>query len=98
MTYAKLKNGKLEYPPINKRNEDGSTTLRYDRNIERLIADGYKPVIAQEVEYDAETQALEFTGEYVETDDAIVMQYTVRDKTEEEMKEYVLTKEELQEG
>lgn len=97
-TYAKLINGQLIYPPKNKINEDGSTTLRYDKDVTRLVADGYKPLVIESIEYNPEIQVIEATGSYEETEEAIIIKCTVRDKTEEELVEAIIYEDNLLEN
>lgn len=80
MQYGKLdENNSLEYAPTNYGN-----ILNFDRNIELLQANGFKPVVdTQRPEYDSFTHYA--TSKWIDKGDSIVKEWTVVAKDPEEL-------------
>lgn len=74
--YAKVKDGVLQYAPTNYLTDDNKMILNFNRNVEAMIANGFKDVINIVPSYDANTQIVRADG-FTETEDAITINYVV---------------------
>lgn len=85
--YVKLIDGELQFPPIN-----NGEVLNYNLDIDRLIADGYKPFVPAEI---PETNRM-YHFEFTETAENVV-EVVVYDETQEEAdaREYRVREEEF---
>lgn len=74
--YAKVKDGVLQYAPLNYLTDDNKLILNFNKNIEAMIANGFKEVINIVPSYDAGTQILRNDG-FTETEDNITINYVI---------------------
>ena len=74
--YAKVKDGVLQYAPTNYLTDDNKMILNFNKNVEAMIANGFKEVINIVPSYDANTQIVRADG-FTETEDAITINYVV---------------------
>lgn len=78
--YGRIVNGVLEYAPQNKVLENGGIIFNYSSNAESLKEDGYKLVVDNKLDYDEETQYIEFAG-YTENENEIIVNYKRLEKS-----------------
>ena len=76
--YAKVKDGVLQYAPTNYLTDDNKMIFNFNRNVEAMIANGFKEVINIVPSYNATTQIVRNVG-FTETEDAITINYVVED-------------------
>ena len=76
--YAKVKDGVLQYAPLNYLTDDNKMILNFNKNVEAMIANGFKEVVNIVPSYDANTQILRNDG-FTETENAITINYVVED-------------------
>ena len=74
--YAKVKDGVLQYAPTNYLTDDNKMILNFNKNVEAMIANGFKEVINIVPSYDANTQIVRADG-FTETEDTITINYVV---------------------
>lgn len=74
--YAKVKDGVLQYAPLNYLTDDNKLILNFNKNVEAMLANGFKEVINIIPSYDANTQILRNDG-FTETEDNITINYVV---------------------
>lgn len=74
--YAKVKDGVLQYAPLNYLTDDNKLILNFNKNIEAMLANGFKEVINIIPSYDANTQILRNDG-FTETEDNITINYVI---------------------
>lgn len=83
--YGKMNKGYLEYAPSDLKTDNG-ILLNFNTNEELMKQYGYKEIIDILPEYDEGYQYL-FRGEPTENDDNITINYEIREKNIEELKE-----------
>ena len=76
--YAKVKDGVLQYAPLNYLTDDNKMILNFNKNVEAMIANGFKEVVNIVPSYDANTQILRNDG-FTETENNITINYVVED-------------------
>ena len=76
--YAKVKDGVLQYAPLNYLTDDNKMILNFNKNVEAMLANGFKEVVNIVPSYDANTQILRNDG-FTETENAITINYVVED-------------------
>ena len=76
--YGKVIDGTIKYAPTNYLTDDNKMILNFNKNIEAMIANGFKEVINIVPSYDATTQIVRKDG-FTETEDAITINYVVED-------------------
>ena len=76
--YAKVKDGVLQYAPTNYLTVDNKMIFNFNKNVEAMIANGFKEVINIVPSYNAATQIVRNDG-FTETEDAITINYVVED-------------------
>ena len=76
--YAKVRDGVLQYAPTNYLTDDNKMIFNFNRNVEAMIANGFKEVINIVPSYNATTQIVRNVG-FTETEDAITINYVVED-------------------
>ena len=76
--YAKVKDGVLQYAPLNYLTDDNKLILNFNKNIEAMVANGFKEVINIVPSYDASKQIVKQDG-FTETENAITINYVVED-------------------
>ena len=74
--YAKVKDGVLQYAPTNYLTDDNKMIFNFNKNVEAMIANGFKEVVNIVPSYDATTQIVRNDG-FTETVDAITINYVV---------------------
>ena len=74
--YAKVRDGVLQYAPTNYLTDDNKMIFNFNRNVEAMIANGFKEVINIVPSYNATTQIVRNVG-FTETEDAITINYVV---------------------
>lgn len=76
--YAKVKDGVLQYAPLNYLTDDNKMILNFNKNVEAMLANGFKEVINIIPSYDANTQILRNDG-FTETENNITINYVIED-------------------
>lgn len=76
--YAKVKDGVLKYAPLNYLTDDNKMIFNFNKNVEAMIANGFKEVINIVPSYDATTQIVRQDG-FTETEDSITINYVIED-------------------
>ncbi len=76
--YARVKDGVLQYAPLNYLTADNKMILNFNKNVEAMLANGFKEVVNIVPSYDANTQILRNDG-FTETENAITINYVVED-------------------
>ena len=76
--YAKVKDGVLQYAPTNYLTDDNKMIFNFNKNVEAMIANGFKEVINIVPSYNANTHIVRNDG-FTETEDAITINYVVED-------------------
>ena len=76
--YAKVKDGVLQYAPTNYLTDDNRMIFNFNKNVEAMIANGFKEVINIVPSYNATTHIVINNG-FTETEDAITINYVVED-------------------
>ena len=76
--YAKVKDGVLQYAPTNYLTDDNKMIFNFNKNVEAMIANGFKEVINIVPSYNATTQIVRNIG-FTETENAITINYVVED-------------------
>lgn len=76
--YAKVKEGVLQYAPLNYLTDDNKMILNFNKNVEAMLANGFKEVINIIPSYDANTQILRNDG-FTETENNITINYVIED-------------------
>ena len=76
--YARVKDGVLQYAPLNYLTDDNKMILNFNKNVEAMLANGFKEVVNIVPSYDANTQILRNDG-FTETENAITINYVVED-------------------
>ena len=74
--YGKLIDGVIKYAPTNYLTDDNKMIFNFNKNVEAMIANGFKEVINIVPSYDAATQIVRKDG-FTETEDAITINYVV---------------------
>lgn len=77
MKYAILKNGVLEYAPVNYKTPNGNIIVNFNKNVALMQKYGYKEVINQTPSYNENTEYLVISG-YTETENNIQINYTIK--------------------
>ena len=76
--YAKVRDGVLQYAPTNYLTDDNKMIFNFNKNVEAMIANGFKEVINIVPSYNATTQIVRNIG-FTETENAITINYVVED-------------------
>ena len=76
--YGKLIGDVIKYAPTNYLTDDNKMIFNFNKNVEAMIANGFKEVINIVPSYDAATQIVRKDG-FTETEDAITINYVVED-------------------
>lgn len=76
--YAKVKDGVLQYAPLNYLTDDNTMIFNFNKNVEAMIANGFKEVINIVPSYDATKQIVRQDG-FTETEDSITINYVVEE-------------------
>ena len=76
--YAKVKDGVLQYAPLNYLTDDNKMILNFNKNVEAMLANGFKEVVNIVPSYDANTQILRNDG-FTETENNITINYVIED-------------------
>ena len=74
--YAKVKDGVLQYAPLNYLTDEGIMIFNFNKNVDAMVANGYKEVINVMPSYDADTQIVRNDG-FTETENAITIKYVI---------------------
>ena len=74
--YGKVIGDVIKYAPTNYLTDDNKMILNFNKNVEAMIANGFKEVINIVPSYDAATQIVRKDG-FTETEDAITINYVV---------------------
>ena len=74
--YGKVIGDVIKYAPTNYLTDDNRMILNFNKNVEAMIANGFKEVINIVPSYDATTQIVRKDG-FTETEDAITINYVV---------------------
>lgn len=89
--YAKVKDGVLQYAPLNYLTDDNKLILNFNKNIEAMIANGFKEVINVVPSYDASKQIVKQDG-FTEAKDSITINYVVEDNPSFQEEQYAIQK------
>ena len=86
--YGKLIDGVIKYAPTNYLTDDNKMIFNFNKNVEAMIANGFKEIINVVPSYDANTQVVTMDS-YTEEDTTITVNYVVTAKplTKEEQLE-----------
>ena len=76
--YGKIIDGAIKYAPTNYLTDDNRLILNFNKNVEAMVANGFKEVINIVPSYNAATQIVRNDG-FTETEDAITINYVVED-------------------
>ena len=76
--YAKVRDGVLQYAPTNYLTDDSKMIFNFNKNVEAMIANGFKEVINIVPSYNATTQIVRNVG-FTETENTITINYVVED-------------------
>ena len=76
--YAKVRDSVLQYAPTNYLTDDNKMIFNFNKNVEAMIANGFKEVINIVPSYNATTQIVRNIG-FTETENAITINYVVED-------------------
>lgn len=76
--YAKVKEGVLQYAPLNYLTDDNKMILNFNKNVKAMLANGFKEVINIIPSYDTNTQILRNDG-FTETENNITINYVIED-------------------
>ena len=76
--YGKIIDGAIKYAPTNYLTDDNRMILNFNKNVEAMIANGFKEVINIVPSYNVNTQIVRNDG-FTETEDAITIKYVVED-------------------
>ena len=76
--YGKLIDGVIKYAPTNYLTDDNKMIFNFNKNVEAMIANGFKEVINIVPSYNATTHIVINNG-FTETEDAITINYVVED-------------------
>ena len=76
--YGKIIDGAIKYAPTNYLTDDNRMILNFNKNVEAMIANGFKEVINIVPSYNVNTQIVRNDG-FTETEDAITINYVVED-------------------
>ena len=74
--YGKVIGDVIKYAPTNYLTDDNKMIFNFNKNVEAMIANGFKEVINIVPSYDAATQIVRKDG-FTETEDAITINYVV---------------------
>ena len=74
--YAKVKDGVLQYAPLNYLTDEGIMIFNFNKNVDAMVANGYKEVINVMPSYDADTQIVRNDG-FTEAENAITIKYVI---------------------
>ena len=74
--YGKVIGDTIKYAPTNYLTDDNKMIFNFNKNVEAMIANGFKEVINIVPSYDAATQIVRKDG-FTETEDAITINYVV---------------------
>ena len=74
--YGKVIGDVIKYAPTNYLTDDNKMIFNFNKNVEAMIANGFKEVINIVPSYDAATQIVRNDG-FTETEDAITINYVV---------------------
>ena len=76
--YGKIIDGAIKYAPTNYLTDDNKMIFNFNKNVEAMIANGFKEVINIVPSYNVNTQIVRNDG-FTETEDAITIKYVVED-------------------
>lgn len=89
--YAKVKDGVLQYAPLNYLTDDNKLILNFNKNTEAMVANGFKEVINIVPSYDASKQIVKQDG-FTEAEDSITINYVVEDNPSFQEEQYAIQK------
>lgn len=89
--YAKVKDGVLQYAPLNYLTDDNKLILNFNKNTEAMVANGFKEVINIVPSYAAGKQIVKQDG-FTEAGDSITINYVVEDNPSFQEEQYAIQK------